>query len=128
MDVRSAGTIMYWCEGSKRERDYRVEFVNSDPSMIMIFMKYLRGMGIDERRIRARLVIHQQDDVTACEKFWMKVTSLGKPNFLMTSVRNRSESKTPLPHGTITIRYNSISLLRQIKADIAVLAQELARM
>ena len=42
MDWDIIGTTLYWCEGSKRERDKGVEFVNSDDTMISIFMKYVR--------------------------------------------------------------------------------------
>jgi hypothetical protein len=39
MNVEEAGALLYWCEGSKREEDRRVEFVNSDPKMDSVFMK-----------------------------------------------------------------------------------------
>ncbi len=62
MNIRTIGAILYWCEGSKREKDCRVEFVNSDPEMISLFMRYLRSKRIEEARIRARMAIHVQDD------------------------------------------------------------------
>jgi len=125
MDLNSVGTTMYWCEGSKRDRDYRVEFVNSDPAIIKVFMKFLRTKGIEERRLRARVSVHDTDDIQECEEFWMRVTSLGPPNFLLASVRRTSPARTPLPHGTLTIRYNSIELLRSIKNDISELSRRL---
>jgi hypothetical protein len=125
VDINSVGTIMYWCEGSKRERDYRVEFVNSDPVMIKVFMKYLRSRGIEESRIRARISLHEQDSISEYEDYWKVVTSLDDSNFLTASVRKTKTTKALLPHGTLTIRYNSIALLRQIKRDIANLASEL---
>jgi len=127
VDINSVGTILYWCEGSRRERDYRIEFVNSDPVMIRVFMKYLRTKGVDEKRIRARISIHEQDDVTECVEYWKGVTSLHDSNFLTASVRKTSPARVPLPYGTITIRYNSIALLRQVKAEISAMGQELLR-
>jgi hypothetical protein len=125
VDIDSVGTIIYWCEGSKRERDYRVEFVNSDPVMIKVFMKYLRSRGIQESRIRARISLHEQDSISEYQDYWKGVTSLDDSNFLTASVRRTKTTKALLPHGTLTIRYNSIALLRQIKRDIANLASEL---
>jgi hypothetical protein len=107
---------MSWCEGSKRDRDCRVEFVNSDP---------IRSKGIGENRIRARVSLHEQDDATGCKEYWKKVTSLVDPNLLLGSVRRASIARFPLPYGTLTIRYNSTKLLHRIKRDIRDLAQEL---
>jgi hypothetical protein len=123
MDLKTVGTLLYWCEGSKRERDRRIEFVNSDPAMISIFMRYLRARGVEEGRIRARLTIHQQDSDQECRNFWKEVTSLNESNFLPTTVRVASLAKKPLPHGTIAIRYNSVQLLRQVKSDIQKLVE-----
>jgi hypothetical protein len=125
VDLSSAGTLLYWCEGSKRERDRRVEFVNSDSRMIWIFMRYLRARGVEENRIRARMMIHIQDDETKCRNYWKRVTSLKDSNFLPTVVKGTSLVRGPLPHGTIAIRYNSVHLLRQIKDDISDLVNEL---
>ncbi len=126
MDIDTLGTILYWCEGSKRELDCRVEFVNSDPRMISVFLKFLRAKGIDERRLRIRMTLHVQDDENACKEYWKKVTALGDKNFMLTVVKDPSVTRKPLPYGTITIRYNSLALLRQIKNDISHLVGNLS--
>jgi hypothetical protein len=126
VDIATVGVILYWCEGSKREDDRRVEFVNSDPKMISVFMKYLRTRHVDEARIRARMTIHVQDDELECKEYWKKVTSLSDPNFISTVVKSPSFSKKPLRYGTIAIRYNSLQFLRQIKEEISNLAEEIS--
>jgi hypothetical protein len=123
VDIQTVGAVLYWCEGSKREKDCRVEFVNSDARMISIFMTYLRTKDVDEARIRARMTIHIQDDESDCKDYWKKVTSLDEANFISTVVKSPSYSKKPLPYGTITIRYNSLALLRQIKEEISDLVE-----
>jgi hypothetical protein len=127
MNIRTIGAILYWCEGSKREKDCRVEFVNSDPEMISLFMRYLRSKRIEEARIRARMAIHVQDDELVCKDFWKKVTSLEDANFMSTIVKSPSYSRKPLPYGTLTIRYNSLSLLRQIMGEIYALVEDHSR-
>lgn len=126
MDIRDVGTILYWCEGSKRERDRRIEFVNSDPKMISIFMKYLRTKGIDEERIRIRMLIHPQDNEAACRKYWKTVTSLKDSNFISSLLRKSSMVKKPLPYGFVTIRYNSVELLREVNGDISELIRRIS--
>lgn len=126
MDIKTIGAVLYWCEGSKREKDCRVEFVNSDPEMISVFMRYLRGKGVDEGRIRARMALHVQDDEAQCREYWKKVTALRDSNFISTVVKEPSFSKKPLPYGTVTIRYNSLDLLRQIKTEISDLVHSIS--
>jgi hypothetical protein len=126
MDIQAVGAVLYWCEGSKREDDRRVEFVNSDPRMISVFMKYLRTKNIDERRIRARITLHVQDNETRCKEYWKEVTSLNDSSFISTVMKDPSVSKRPLPYGTIAIRYNSLQLLRQIKKEISDIAEEIS--
>jgi len=127
MDIEEVGALLYWCEGSKREDDRRVEFVNSDPKMVAVFMKYIRAKGVDEGRLRIRLGIHVQDNERECKKYWMGVTGLSDSNFISTVVKGHSLCRKPLPHGTVTIRYNSLALLREIKNEISVMAEGLAQ-
>jgi hypothetical protein len=127
MDLATIGLVLYWCEGSKREEDRRVEFVNSDPKMISVFMKYLRARQVDESRIRARMTIHIQDNESECRKYWKEVTALDDRNFISTVVKDSSLSRRPLPFGTIAIRYNSLQLLRQMKEEISELAETVSQ-
>ena len=120
MNIQTIGTILYWCEGSKRERDRRVEFVNSDSSMVLLFMKYLRTKNIDEKRLRARMMLHETDDESECKNYWRNITGINESCFLPSVIFTRGNGKhlNRLPHGTLTIRYNSLKLLREINTDI----------
>lgn len=89
MDFDSVGTLLYWCERSKRERERRVEFVDSDSDMIL-FMRHIRAKGVDESRLRVRMVIHLQDDEEKCKKLWKMVTGLDDDNFLPTILKRTS--------------------------------------
>jgi hypothetical protein len=126
VDIQTIGAILYWCEGSKREKDCRVEFVNSDPRMISIFMRYLRSKNVNEARIRIRMAIHIQDDERVCKDYWKKVTSLDDSNFISTVVKSPSFTTNPLPYGTVTTRYNSLQLLRQVKKEISDIVEEIS--
>jgi hypothetical protein len=126
VDLNSAGALPYWCEGSKGERDRRVEFVNSDFRMISIFMKYIRGKKIDESRRKARMMIHQQDNEMECRAYWKSVTQLTDSNFIAPIVKPTSPVGNPLPYGAVAIRYNSVELLRQINKDILKIITKLS--
>lgn len=127
MDINEAGALLYWCEGSKRVKDRRVEFVNSDPRIVRVFMKYLRTKGIQEKRLRLRMELHTEDDETMCRDYWKAVTRTGNSNFIATSVRATSVLRKHLPYGTITIRYNSFALFQRIMNEISTLADVLSQ-
>ncbi len=94
--------------------------------MISVFMRYLRAMDVDEKRIKVRMMIHLQDNEAQCREYWKTVTSLKDSNFISTIVKRAGPVKRPLPHGTVTIRYNSVELLRRVKSDISDLADRIS--
>jgi transposase len=72
-----AGAIAYWCEGAKNKPYYRhdrVTFMNSDPTLIMLFLRFLDAAGVDRNMIVYRVYIHETADVTRAERFWLEVT------------------------------------------------------
>ncbi|WP_411140015.1 hypothetical protein [Streptomyces sp. x-80] len=80
------GVGLYWSEGSK-SKPYRlnesVTFINSDPSMVEVYMAWLRLLDVGPERLRFRVMIHESADVAAAEHYWadlvgVDVATLGK--------------------------------------------------
>src|SRR5262249_20333159 len=72
-----AGAIAYWCEGAKNKphfRHDRVVFLNSDPGLIMFFLRFLDAAGVDRDNLIYRVQIHESADVAAAERFWLALT------------------------------------------------------
>ncbi|WP_246341510.1 hypothetical protein [Streptomyces physcomitrii] len=68
-----AGACLYWAEGAKSKphrRQERVTFVNSDPDMIRVFLRWLDLLGVEPARRRFAVQIHESADVPAAERFW----------------------------------------------------------
>ncbi|MGW5668228.1 hypothetical protein [Micromonospora sp. NPDC003776] len=44
------GAAIYWCEGGKakpwRPHDCRVRFINSDPLLVALFLRFLDALGV----------------------------------------------------------------------------------
>ena len=79
-----AGAIAYWCEGAKNKpyhRHDRVSFTNSDPALIMLFLRFLDAAGIGRNLIVYRVHIHETADVTGAERFWLDVTGAEPAQF-----------------------------------------------
>jgi hypothetical protein len=75
------GVALYWSGGAKDKpysRRELISFINSDPGMIHLFLKWLDLMGIDHARRRFRVSIHESADVAAAEAYWRSV--IGEPD------------------------------------------------
>ena len=119
-----AGAIAYWCEGAKSKphrRCEKVEFINSDPSVILFFLHFLDAAGIERSRVRYRIYIHENADSAAAGLFWLAVTG-AKPTQFQRPTLKRHNPKTVRKnvgdgyHGCLTIRvYQSADLYRRIE-------------
>ncbi|MCD9144511.1 hypothetical protein [Streptomyces albireticuli] len=67
------GVGLYWSEGSKSKAHRPQEvviFINSDPSMIDVYLAWLGLLGVEPERLRFRVMIHESADVAGAERFW----------------------------------------------------------
>jgi transposase len=83
-EIVIAGAIAYWCEGTKNKpyrRGNRVVFINSDPELILFFLRFLAVAGIERERLICQLHIHESADVPAAQRYWMGVTGLPAEQF-----------------------------------------------
>jgi hypothetical protein len=119
-----AGVIAYWAEGSKPKPWSRatpqVQFINSDPSMIRFFLRWLAGLGIGKDHIDVRVAIHESADIEGAVRFWSRVVGIPEAEFQRTTLK-RHNPKTVRKNtgsryvGCLTIKVRRSSrLLRQI--------------
>jgi hypothetical protein len=100
-EVLIAGAIAYWCEGTKNKpyrRNDRVAFINSDPALIRLFMRFLAIAGIGRERLTCRLYIHDSADVASALRFWLEVTGLRLAQFGRPTIKR---------HQPTTVRKNT---------------------
>jgi hypothetical protein len=96
-----AGAIAYWCEGTKRKTyadRNRVTFINSDPGLISLFLRFLALNGITPDRLICRVHIHESADVDGAQQFWRKVTGLPESVFRAPTLKR---------HNPKTVRKNT---------------------
>lgn len=106
---------IWWCEGSKKRRDkrwknaylYPIEVINSDPRILDIFLEYLRNViGIDEKKLRGQIQIHEGDNKLKIETFWSQKLGIPRGQFNKTIIRAKGRQiKKPNKYGTFKIRY-----------------------
>ena len=113
--LKIAGIMLYWAEGARGGNT--VDFANSDPQMIRLFLKFLRRIcGVKEERLRVYLYVYAKSSVDAAKEYWHNVTGIPMLQFTKPYVRegNQNLSNRKLPHGTVHIRYNDTRLLQTI--------------
>jgi hypothetical protein len=95
------GLALYWAEGTKSKpwaiRD-RVTFVNSDPSVILVFMRWLALIGVSLDRCRFRVAIHESADVPGAEKYWAELIGFDVETIYRSTLKR---------HQPKTTRYNT---------------------
>ena len=83
-EIILAGAIAYWCEGAKSKPyrlDEQVRFVNSNPALIKLFLRFLDRAGVSRQRLRYRVLIHESADVAAATRYWASVTAVAPDQF-----------------------------------------------
>ena len=96
-EVLLVGAVNYWAEGSKskpwRPNDFRMLFINSDPVLVLLFLRFLEIQGVDRASLSYRLSIHESADVPAAERFWAEIVGVDVTHFNRTSLK-RHRPKT----------------------------------
>lgn len=122
-EILIAGAIAYWCEGAKRKLHNfdRVVFVNSDPGLIVFFLRFLAIAGIQRKELAFCVQIHESADVEAAQRFWQEVTGAPPAQFTKTTLK-RHNPKTNRKnvgegyHGCLRVSvYRSSALYRKIE-------------
>ncbi|MFJ9717199.1 hypothetical protein ACIRPQ_14850 [Streptomyces sp. NPDC101213] len=86
------GVGLYWSEGAKAKpgTNRRVIFVNSDPSMIEVFLSWLDLLGVEPERRRFSVAIHESADVPGAEAYWAQRLGIDVGDLLKTSLKKHN--------------------------------------
>ena len=122
-ELKAIGVMLYWGEGYKSDKGSMVDFANSDPDMIIIFMGFLRDIyKVDESRLRILLYCYSNQDRESLINFWSKLTKIPSNQFSKPYVRKDFNNKRrEMKYGLIHIRYGDKKLFLEIKKAINIL-------
>ena len=113
--LKISGVMLYWGEGTKKGNS--VVFSNSDPEMVVLFLKFLRKIcNINKKRIRALLHIYKNQNERKIKKYWSKKTMVPIRQFSKSFLHNKKKGtyKKNSEFGTISLRYSDKELLNII--------------
>lgn len=96
-----AGVALYWAEGAKDKPDRRSEvlqFINSDPNVIRLFLRWLDLLEVPRSRLTLRVSIHKTANVRSAENFWADVAGVDVAAFSRATLKK---------HNPRTVRKNT---------------------
>ncbi|MBB2945983.1 hypothetical protein FB565_005741 [Actinoplanes lutulentus] len=100
-EVILLGAVTYWCEGTKakpwRPGATNLQFINSDPRLILLFLRYVALLGVEPERLRYRLSIHESADVAEATAWWAGILGASAEVFQRPSLKK---------HNPTTVRRN----------------------
>ncbi|WP_406038171.1 helix-turn-helix domain-containing protein [Micromonospora sp. NBC_00898] len=100
-DLLLLGAAIYWCEGAKskpwRQQD-RLQFINSDPGLLALFLRFLRVCGIEADVPGYRVSIHESADADAAVRWWVATLDLPVERFGRPTLKR---------HNPATVRRNT---------------------
>ncbi len=114
-ELKIAAIMLYWGEGAKTGSV--VNFANSNPEMIRVFLLFLREIcGIDEGRLKVILHLYPDQNQEAVEDFWRVTTGIKAEKFYPSHIHigKQGTYKTKSPYGTAAINYPDKKLLKTI--------------
>jgi len=120
------GCMLYWAEGAKEAN--RFYFINSDPNMIRLMMRFLREeMNVSNTDITVRIHCHFNNpvEVSRVETYWLTVLGLESNSLRRTVYKEGSENREKrLPNGVCSIRVkNSVWLVQHVYGAIQEYSQ-----
>jgi hypothetical protein len=106
-----AGVALYWAEGSKAKpwrRKARVIFINSDVTVLTVYLAWLQRIGVGEDRLRFGLSIHESADVAAHEQWWQQQLALRPERFERPTLKRHNpkpsrHNRTETYHGCLRV-------------------------
>lgn len=99
--------LLYWCEGSKYPATNKLEFVNSDPDLLKLFINLLRkAFNLNETKFRIHLQIHDTHDFKVIKKYWSKLLQIPEAQFMKPTITKMKGGKHRKEYlGTCALRY-----------------------
>jgi len=114
------GCMLYWAEGAKSRNG--IYFANSDPQMMLLFMRFLREeLYVVDGQIKLLIHCHTNnpDEIQRIERFWLEILELPRSSLSKTSYKQGSATrKNILANGVCSIRVYSTELTHHIYGAI----------
>jgi transposase-like protein len=92
-DLLILGAAIYWCEGAKSKPwrlDEKIQFTNSDPMLVELFLRFLESQGRDRAELTYRVSIHESADHAGAVDWWVERLALPRERFMRTTLKRHT--------------------------------------
>ncbi|MDF6042918.1 hypothetical protein LRD69_12265 [Streptomyces sp. JH14] len=114
-----AGVTLYWAEGAKDKtysRRESLQFINSDPNVIKLYLRWLDLLEVARDRMHMRVSIHESADIPGAERFWAELAGIPTSALKKTTLKKHNPKTT---RKNTTERYRGCLIIYVTKsADI----------
>lgn len=109
-------SLLYWCEGAKYPGTNKVDFTNSDPKLLQLFIILLRrAFTLDSSKFRVHVQIHTVQNFEDVRKFWSKLLDIPESQFIKPTITKMKGGKHRKEyHGTCSVRYMDFRILLKL--------------
>ena len=122
--LHAAGCMLYWAEGSRSR--HAIEFVNSDPAMVVFFLRFLRTcLGVPDNKVRltCNLFADHASRQHEIEAFWLDRLGLPRSSLRRSTVNRYSKysekkRRNKLPYGTCRLNVYDTRLVHELYGAI----------
>lgn len=114
---KSLLATLYWAEGAKHKHVSGLNFVNTDPKLLLLYITLLRKCyKINESKFRIRLHIHYYHKIKKVKKFWSKTLNVPLSQFNKSYIKKRSVTKRFRKNfsGICFVKYLDSNLRREL--------------
>ena len=116
-----SGLYLYWGEGTKAAKG-TVALTNTDPDMLKFFVKWLRMLNVNKRKLKAVLHLYRDMNVQKEMQFWSNYLRIPIIQFRKPVVKHSRfvdlTYKNGLGHGTCSVLYLDMNLYRYIMSAL----------
>jgi hypothetical protein len=108
-------SLIYYCEGIKGS-DTRVTFINSEPTLIKLFLKFFRtAFKTSENKFRVLMHLHNYHDEKTQKLFWSGITKIPISQFSKTFWKQNTAKRIKKSYpGCISIRYYDARIAKEL--------------
>jgi hypothetical protein len=110
--------MLYWCEGTKSISDREFTFTNSDPDLVITFLRLFRSsFQIDEQKFRVCVHLHDYHDAKRQLQFWSKTTNIPLSQFIKPYCKPHTGIQKKIDYqGCAQVRYHDVVVARKLQA------------
>ena len=79
-DIFMSGLFLFWGEGGKTLNGLTA-LSNTDPSVLVFFIQWLKILGVPEEKLKARLHVYADMNIRTTTKYWSDLLSIPVASF-----------------------------------------------